>query len=183
MGISTVWRATVFLLVALAAGCGGRSSRIWEVGGDGGAGEFCSGAAKLSLNSKPYTVTQVKGRALAMGCCDGAYVDLVARSSDGKAASVTVAIKAFGGSFTATEMDLANLPQGVELFVSYQPCSPPCSILYGMDSSRDTFAGKAILTGTPYMDLRVSLCLTAKAAGGDPNFADVTLWAGDVPIK
>ena len=179
----TTWTV---LLVLLAAGCGGRSSPLWAMHNDGGgSGEFCSGAAKLSINNKPYTITQLKGRPLAMGCCDGATVTFDGRSADGEGAEVSAVIKVYGGGvLKAKDLDLANLPSNVEVYVSYQPCSPPvCSVMYQMNSQKDNFTGKASLTGTPYTDLKASLCLTAQAPGGSPNFANVTLWAGNVPIK
>lgn len=177
----TIKAACLVLLATLGVGCGGRSSRVQA---DGGAGEFCSGGPKLSLNGAAYTVKKVSGTPLAMGCCDGAYVAFDGQSSSGKSVTVTAAIKVFGASVNPGTMDLANLPSGVEVFVSYQPCAPPvCAAMYRMDSAKDIFAGSVTMTGTHYKDLRVTLCLTAQASSGDPNFSDVTLWARDVPIN
>ncbi len=174
--------ACVVLLATLAAGCGGRSSILAADGGP--AGTYCSGASKLGLNGEAYSVTLVKGSPLAMGCCDGAYVNFNGRTSSGKSATVSAAIKVAGASVNPGVMDLANLPSGVEVFVSYQPCVPPvCSVMYRMDSSKDIFSGTATLTGTHYKDLRATLCLTARSNTGNPNFSEVTLWAKDVPIK
>ncbi len=171
--------ACLLLLAALTAGCGGRSSRALP----DDAGAYCSGGARLGLNGSAYNLWTVKGSALAMGCCDGAIVTFTAGSGSGKSATVTAAIKVYG-PVTAGVMDLANLPKGVEVFVSYQPCSPPvCSTMYRMDAANDIFTGTVTLSGTPYQDLRATLCLSAQASSGDPNFSSVALWAEGVPIK
>ncbi len=176
---------TLLLALALlmAAGCGGRSSRIWQVGGDGGAGGFCSGSAKLAINDTSYTVTKLEGRVLAMGCCDGATLHFSGKSASGKGAEVSATIKVAGTLSVAQDLDLANLPSGVEVFISYQPCSPPvCSVMYQMNSLTHSFTGKASLSGDGTSVSRATICLTAQAPG-DPNFTYLKLWANNVAVK
>lgn len=174
------WTNSKILLVTVVvlwAGCGGRSMP----GGSGTPddGTFCSGAAKLSINGKAFSLSSVKASVLAMGCCDGAILHFAGTAPEGQGAEVAVAIKVSGPVTSAADLDLARLPSDVEVALTYQPCSPPvCSLLYQMNTFKDSFSGRASISAPRSGPASTSLCLTGQSAGKNPNFNSIQLYSG-----